>query len=444
MANFCPHCGAQLARPEAPFCSTCGRSLQPRATPSGVAGAPPRLVVQLPGHAEETFVISRPTVTIGRDPGNDLALDNPIVSRRHAVLEVRADAVWLRDIQSANGTAVNGRPITEQALRDGDIIRIGDEQGNNVGLVFRHPGAGPSSGTIQLGRKELGQAAVFIIGRDPSANLQLDHPTISRLHAEVRLTPAGPVLRDLGSSNGTFLNGALITGARPLASRDVVQIGPFKLVYDQAGFTQYTPDGNYRIDALHLERRVLIGGGLSRLVGGAATERLILRDFVEGDWPAVLAYQRDPRYLRYYEWTDRVEEDVKPFVRMFVDQQREDPRIRFQLAVVRRDNGRLIGNCGVRRDGLDSPEAEIGYELAPDEWGQGFATEAAREIIRFGREALGLRRFTAWTVADNTASIRVLEKCGFAREGLARRYLCINGVWQDHLLFGLLHEDFRG
>jgi ribosomal-protein-alanine N-acetyltransferase len=38
----------------------------------------------------------------------------------------------------------------------------------------------------------------------------------------------------------------------------------------------------------------------------------------------------------------------------------------------------------------------------------------------------------------------VLEKCGFSREGLARRYLCINGAWQDHLLFGLLHEDFRG
>ena len=43
-----------------------------------------------------------------------------------------------------------------------------------------------------------------------------------------------------------------------------------------------------------------------------------------------------------------------------------------------------------------------------------------------------------------SAALRVLEKCGFTREGLARRYLCINGVWQDHLLFGLLHEDFRG
>ena len=96
---------------------------------------------------------------------------------------------------------------------------------------------------------------------------------------------AGPLLRDLGSSNGTFLNGELITGARPLAPRDVVQIGPYKLVYDQAGFTQYTPGGNYRIDALHLERRVLIGGGLSRLVGGAATERLILRDVCLSVYP---------------------------------------------------------------------------------------------------------------------------------------------------------------
>jgi [ribosomal protein S5]-alanine N-acetyltransferase len=53
-------------------------------------------------------------------------------------------------------------------------------------------------------------------------------------------------------------------------------------------------------------------------------------------------------------------------------------------------------------------------------------------------------RVEAACIPSNAPSIRVLEKCGFDREGLARRYLCINGVWQDHLLFGLLHEDFRG
>jgi len=234
-------------------------------------------VAQIPGRPEETFVVAKPETTIGRDPGNDLVLDSPVVSRRQATLQLRDGAYWLRDLGSTNGTAVNGQPISETALRDGDIIRIGDEQGNNVGLVFRHAGAAPSSSTIQIGRQELGQAAVFVIGRDPSANLQLDHPTISRLHAEVRLTPVGPMLRDLGSSNGTFLNGELISGARPLSPRDVVQIGPYKLVYDQAGFAQYTPGGNYRIDAVHLDRRVVVGGGLARLQG-AATERVILRD----------------------------------------------------------------------------------------------------------------------------------------------------------------------
>ena len=57
---------------------------------------------------------------------------------------------------------------------------------------------------------------------------------------------------------------------------------------------------------------------------------------------------------------------------------------------------------------------------------------------------LNLHRIEAACIPSNAPSIRVLEKCGFTREGLARRYLCINGVWQDHLLFGLLHEDFRG
>src|ERR1700709_777952 len=57
---------------------------------------------------------------------------------------------------------------------------------------------------------------------------------------------------------------------------------------------------------------------------------------------------------------------------------------------------------------------------------------------------LNLHRVEAACIPSNAPSIRVLQKCGFSREGLARRYLCINGVWQDHLLFGLLHEDFRG
>src|SRR5438874_10130911 len=124
------------------------------------------------------------------------------------------------------------------------------------------------------------------------------------------------------------------------------------------------------------------------------TERLVLRELEEGDWPAVLSYQSNPRYLRYYDWTHRTEADVRDFVRTFVGQRQERPRTKFQLAISLPEGGRLIGNCGIRRKGPESPEAEIGYELDPRYWGRGYATEAAGAMLRFGFEALGLHRIT--------------------------------------------------
>jgi len=276
MANFCPHCGAQLTRPGAAFCATCGRPLEPRTSPISATSAAPKLLVQTPGRPESVFVLSRPETTIGRDATNDLVLDNPVVSRQQAVITARDGGFRIHDLHSTNGTAVNGERVAERTLRDGDIIRIGDEQGNHVGLTFRHQTSVASPGTLRLGRGDL-DGNLTTIGRDPSATVHLDHPTVSRRHAEVRSTTGGAVLRDLGSSNGTFVNGQLLASAHTLAAGDVVQIGPFKLVYNQAGFAQYAPNGNYRIDALHLDRRVRAGGGLARLRGGAA-ERVILRD----------------------------------------------------------------------------------------------------------------------------------------------------------------------
>ena len=99
-----------------------------------------------------------------------------------------------------------------------------------------------------------------------------------------------------------------------------------------------------------------------------ATERLVLRDFVESDWEAVLAYQQDPLYLRYYEWTSRTAEDVRHFLQRFLDQQKQNPRNKFQLAVILKSSGELIGNSGVRRDASDAHEGDIGYELNPRFW----------------------------------------------------------------------------
>ena len=94
-----------------------------------------------------------------------------------------------------------------------------------------------------------------------------------------------------------------------------------------------------------------------------ATARLILREFVQSDWPAVLAYQSDPRYLRYYAWTGRTEEEVRAFVRMFLEQRQAQPRTEYQLAVTLKATRQLIGNCGIRLEAPDAHEGDIGYEL---------------------------------------------------------------------------------
>ena len=173
------------------------------------------------------------------------------------------------------------------------------------------------------------------------------------------------------------------------------------------------------------------------------TERLVLREFGENDWRAVLDYQRDPLYLRYYPWEDRSQADVRDFVDMFREWQAEQPRRRFQLAIVLREGGRLIGNCGIRRKPDNQWEADIGYELAPHHWGHGYATEAARAMVDFGFRDLSLRRISSWCIADNEASARVLERLGFTQEGRLRRNEFFKGRWWDTLLYAVLAEEWR-
>ena len=151
-----------------------------------------------------------------------------------------------------------------------------------------------------------------------------------------------------------------------------------------------------------------------------ATERLVLREFVTDDWPDVLAYQRDTRYLRLYPWTDRTEAEVQDFVHEFVDQQTKRPRRKFQLAITLSEGGQVIGNCGIRRKPGNDWEADIGFELAPEYWGRGLATEAALAIVNFGFRELELHRISSWCIADNAASANVLKKVVLRPEGRLR------------------------
>lgn len=83
----------------------------------------------------------------------------------------------------------------------------------------------------------------------------------------------------------------------------------------------------------------------------------------------------------------------------------------------------------------------VGYWLDGQRQGQGLMREALRELCRYAHHEAGLRRIEAAVLPENIPSIKLLTACGFIQEGLARSYLRINGMHQDHLLFARLHAD---
>lgn len=85
----------------------------------------------------------------------------------------------------------------------------------------------------------------------------------------------------------------------------------------------------------------------------------------------------------------------------------------------------------------------LGYWIGTPHAGQGFMTAGVNAVIPFVFETLALHRLEAACLPHNEASMKLLERCGFSREGMARRYLKINGIWQDHVTFGLLEDDIN-
>lgn len=171
------------------------------------------------------------------------------------------------------------------------------------------------------------------------------------------------------------------------------------------------------------------------------TERLVLREFRESDWEAIHRYQRRADFLRYSSWNERTEEDAREFVERFIDWRSESPRYRFQLAITLAGDDEAIGNVGIRLSAPGSSAADLGFELSPDYWGRGYATEAARRMLGFAFEELRLHRVCAHCVAENVASAGVLRKLGMLPEGRLRHAGHFKDRFWDLLLFSILSTD---
>jgi RimJ/RimL family protein N-acetyltransferase len=118
-----------------------------------------------------------------------------------------------------------------------------------------------------------------------------------------------------------------------------------------------------------------------------------------------------------------------------------EPGQALALAVVRRDTGELIGDVLLMWN--DPAQAEIGYVLHPDHGGRGYATEAARELLRLGFEGLGLHRITARIDERNPASGAVLRRIGMRQEAVLVENEWFKGVWSTEIDFAILDREWR-
>ena len=169
-----------------------------------------------------------------------------------------------------------------------------------------------------------------------------------------------------------------------------------------------------------------------------STERLVLRDLCEEDRSVIQGYWADERFLACYP-PDRLSPEHCDETMDIALAQGPDSGHNWAITL----DGRPIGRIRLELSERNST-GTIGYELHPDHWGNGYATEALREVVRYGFEELRLHRLHAWTYEPNRASQRMLAKAGFTHEGTMRKRCSWGDGWVDDLLFGLLCEEWLG
>jgi ribosomal-protein-alanine N-acetyltransferase len=171
------------------------------------------------------------------------------------------------------------------------------------------------------------------------------------------------------------------------------------------------------------------------------TERLVLREITPDDAEDVFRIYADPQVMRYWgsapmRSIDEAHGKIAGIAAAFGE------REGIRWAITRKGSNQLIGSCGHWRLIKQHFRSEIGYDLAPEHWGQGIMPEAVGAILRFGFERMGLHSVEAQIEPNNQGSRRVLEKLGFVQEGYFRENFYYDGTFTDTAVFSLLKADW--
>lgn len=265
------------------------------------------------------------SVTVGRTPGNDVQIDYPIVSSSHARVELRDGQFYLEDTNSRNGTSINSienRITRSTLLRPGDEVFLGSYKvpASTLLAQFAKPRA-TAIGNANYQPVTL-KGDSMVIGRDPACDQQLDYPMISWRHARVTRNASGTFVEDLGSSNGTFINGKRISGVTRLEPGQEIGLGSFRFQLLQGGELAKRHDLGYTIEARDVMVKAAKGavilqpvsftvfaGELVALMGTSGAGKTTLLKALNGYTPpagGTVFYNGKNLYQNYDEYSQKV------------------------------------------------------------------------------------------------------------------------------------------
>ena len=175
------------------------------------------------------------------------------------------------------------------------------------------------------------------------------------------------------------------------------------------------------------------------------TERLTIRDYVEADWQAIVQRTTQDEVAQYMVWDTTTWAEQEKVVAWIREQQTltlETLGKYVEFAVEK--DGRAIGTVGLKHLSKTDRVAEVGWDLDPECWGQGYASEATAAFMNWCFRNLELHRFTSICDARNIGSYKLMERLGMRREAHHVKSSFIKGEWVDDLVYAVLKDEWLG
>ena len=179
---------------------------------------------------------------------------------------------------------------------------------------------------------------------------------------------------------------------------------------------------------------------LSNIPRKLNTSNLHLRPSTLADAEGMFAMLSDPESMKY--WSDQPVPDIDGALQALRKDLESDAKGNSMCwAVTLKGQDEMIGKCILFQFSQDNHRAEIGYILNRNYWRQGLMQQALEAVIDFAFNTLNLHRIEADIDTENAASLGLLEKLGFEREGLFHDRWFVYGEWQDSVMLGLINKS---